>query len=136
MKIANRMEWDDEVTAKVAEALDKMGFEEVAIDYLDTHADPSGDYGLEWYIQKRFDPMYERFYDGAGNLNRLFISESKFYVTQYNMVGYDQIAQAYIDAYHDYRGIGRGQTSRNSKTSLKTNQKKPAPKRKPTQRRK
>ena len=142
MGIANRMDWTNEGTARLAGAFDKIGYENHIMQYLDEYTYYHGEYGydldhpdtrdeIESLITSDVDSMYERFWNNTDHIYHFFIEP----IDRLD-VDFEQIARAYIDAYHDYRNIKRGQTSRNSKTSSRNNQKKPAPKRKPTQRRK
>lgn len=156
MAIANKTKWNSQDTKNLAKALDAIGFETDAESFMDDYVEflaPSA-------MVERLAGMIEETVEGINDelYSRMDAMESEFYtcVEDYDF-DYEQIATEYVKEYvqKGYGGYAAvevrptpngvtirqwnkksSQTSRNSKTSSRNNQKKPAPKRKPTQRRK
>lgn len=156
MAIANKTKWVSQDTKNLAKALDAIGFETEAESFMDDYVEflaPSAMVErLTEMIEETVEGIHDSFYDGMDSM------ETEFIVWLDDLdFDYEQIATEYVKDYvqKGYGGYAAvevrptpngvaikqwnkksGQTYRNSKTSSRNNQKKPAPKRKPTQRRK
>lgn len=156
MGIANKRKWSNRDTANLAKALDEMGFEEDAESFMDDYVEflsPSAMVDrLAEMIEDHVESIHQMLYNDMDALEEEFFA----YLEDFDF-DYEQIATEYVKGYvqKGYGGYAAvdirptskgvairqwdgdsGQTSRNSKTSLKTNQKKPAPKKKPANARK